>query len=362
MIRVPTRCLREGSIIATDVYDGNFGVLVKKNSKVDKKIIDALKKFKIISVYILDEYSSDDVEDIISPELRLKATMNLKNMAYNFKNIEGNNTKEDYVGKIKIIVNEIVDEILEKKRFLIEQIDIRSYENYNFSHSINVTIMAVVLGVKLNYDRRNLERIGLAAILHDIGKVFVPKDIFLKNIFFENELNKEEEKLLHYHCEAGYNYLTKFNKIDEEIRMAVLNHHELIDGSGYPNGLKGNKISVFGRIISVVDFYDRIMSSEYLLNKSIPGEILEEIMVYSNSVFDFNIVKNFFGIVKPFLEGTLVMLNNNDIAKVIGTRKGMPLRPIVEVIRSSSKDRMGKYVDLSKKLDLTIVKVVYYLD
>ena len=311
MRRVPTRDLREGSIIATDVYDGNFGILIRKNSKVDKKKIDNLKKLKIISVYILDEYSSDDVEDIISPELRLKAISSLKSMAYSFKSI-GSTDKEDYVDKIQIIVNKIIDEILEKKRFLIEQIDIRNYENYNFSHSINVTIMAIVLGIELNYDRRNLERIGLAAILHDMGKVFVPKDIFFKDISLDNELTEEEKKLLHYHCEAGYNYLTKLNKIDKEIRMAVLNHHELIDGSGYPNGLKGNKISMFARIISIVDFYDRMMSGGYLLDKGVPGEVLEEIMAYSNSVFDYEIVKKFCGIVKPFLEGTLVMLNNND--------------------------------------------------
>lgn len=357
MRRIPTKCLKKDSVIATDVYDGDFKLLIKKNSKVNEKTIEALKRFNIISVYIIDEYSNEELDEVISIELRLKAAKELKDMAYEFKQKKMNVVREDYVERIKVTVNEIIDELLDKKKLLLQQIDIRNVENYNFLHSVNVTIMSIVLGIKLNYDREKLEKIGLATMLHDVGKVFVPKELLFK----ENR-TEEEENAVRYHCEAGYNYLSKFKNVDEKIKNVVLQHHELIDGSGYPKRLKGNQIDEFSRIIGVADFYDRVMASGYMLGDNLPSDILEQIMAYSNSTFDFEIVRTFFGIAKPFLEGTIVKLNNGDVAIVKGTIKGMPLRPIVKVIRSDKEERIGGYVDLSMKLDVTIVKILYYID
>lgn len=119
-----------------------------------------------------------------------------------------------------------------------------------------------------------------------------------------------------------------------EVLYPLLNHHEKVDGTGYPRGLKNKQIDEFSKIIAIADYYDEVMHSGFILEESMPNDILEEIMAYVGSSFDFELVKVFYKKVKPFLKGTVIRLSNGDIALVEGTIKGFLLRPIVRVIES----------------------------
>ena len=360
MRRIPTKYLKEGSIVATDIYDSLGRLLIKSGSEINEKSIKALNSYNILSVYIIDEFTQDVVKDVISLELRLKAILSLKKMAYEFSMIEEDKRKktirENYILQIKDIVSEIINE-LSGKEALIEQIDIRSLENFNYSHSVNVAIISIILGIELNFDREKLMKLGISAILHEIGKSFLPKEL----VFKTTELTPEEEKLLESHCALGYEYLSKYGSIDDEICLPVLQHHEKIDGTGYPNKLKEDKISEFSKVIALADFYDELMSSGYMLREDLPSNILEQIMSYVGSSFEHSLVKVLFSKVKPFLKGTLVRLSNGDIARVEGTIKGAPLRPLVKVIKSNMDERINKYINLVDKLDISIVELVYYV-
>ena len=360
MRRVPTKYLKINSVIATDVYDSNFRLLIKKNSKIDMKTIERLKKFNIFSVYIIDEYSPEFIDDIISSELRLKAVMELKKMSTEFTSIDIKKrydlVKESYIGNITKIANQIIDELLGKEALLIQQIDIRNMENYNYSHSVNVAVLSIIVAISLKYDRKELEKIALAALLHDIGKALLPKELLINR-----ERNEEEEKLFRSHCELGYNYLSNYCSIDSKIRLAVLHHHEKIDGSGYPRKLKGDQINQISKIISIANFYDNFMASGYMLGENLPSNILEQIMAYVDCSFDYDIVKAFYRKVESFLKGTIVRLNNGEIAIVKGTIEGLPLRPVVKIIRSDNDERVNKCINLAEKLDLMIVEIVYYI-
>lgn len=360
MRRIPTRHLRKNSILALDIYDSDGRLLIKKGTKIDNKLIEGLKKFDILYVYIIDEYTNEVIDDIVGSELRLKATMELKRMAAEFYNIElkkrFNTIQNDYIINITSIARDIVDELIKKDEVLIDQIDIRSLVNYNYSHSVNVAIISIILGIELKYDRDVLIKIAVSAMLHDVGKALLPRELLLKTT--EKSL---EEELLKQHCILGYNYLSKYSNVDEKIKLVVIQHHEKIDGTGYPKKLKGNQIDEFSKIISIANFYDNLMAKMYVLNDNLPNDALEQIMSYVGSAFDFKLVNILFKKVKPFLNGTIVKLNNGDIAIVEGTIKGFPLRPIVRILKSSDEKRKNKYINLVDKLDIAILEVVYYI-
>lgn len=361
MRRIPLRYLQENSITAMDIYNPNGKLLISKGLKIDKDMIELLKKNKIIYIYIMDESKQDIIDDVISPELRREAVLELKRMCYEFSNLASikkcKETNNVYIERILNLVNRIIDELLKKNSLTIEQIDIRDFENQYFQHSVNVAIISLIIGIELNYDIDKLRRLGIAAILHDLGYAFLPKEIIYKS----TKLSNEEEEIVKTHSEKGYNYLSLYTDISRDVLLPILYHHEKIDGTGYPRGIKGNRINEYSKIIAIIDFYDKLINSEVILQSDLPNNILEKIMAHIGSAFDYKIVEVFYKKVIPFLKGTMLKLSNGDIVLVEGTINGFPARPIVRVIQSDNNEKINKCINLVDALNLSIDKIVYYL-
>lgn len=361
MRRIPLRYLQENSITAMDIYNPNGKLLICKGMKIDKNMIELLNKNKILYIYIMDESRQDIIDDVISPELRREAVLELKRMCYEFSNLTSikkcKETNNVYIDRILNLVNRIIDELLKKNSLTIEQIDIRDFENQYFQHSVNVAIISLIIGIELNYDIDKLRRLGIAAILHDLGYAFLPKEIIYKS----TKLSNEEEEIVKTHSEKGYNYLSLYTDISREVLLPILYHHEKIDGTGYPRGIKGNRINEYSKIIAIIDFYDKLINSEVILQSDLPNNILEKIMAYIGSAFDYKIVEVFYKKVIPFLKGTMLKLSNGDIVLVEGTINGFPARPIVRVIQSDNTEKINKCINLVDALNLSIDKIVYYL-
>ena len=361
MRRIPLRYLKENSITAMDIYNSSGKLLISKSMKIDKNMMELLHKNKIIYVYIMDESREDIIDDVISPELRREAVLELKKMCYEFSNLTSikkcKETNNVYIERILNLVNRIIDELLKKNSLTIEQIDIRDFENQYFQHSVNVAIISLIIGIELNYDIDKLRRLGIAAILHDLGYAFLPKEIIYK----PTKLSNEEEEIVKTHSEKGYNYLSLYTDISRDVLLPILHHHEKIDGTGYPRGIKGNRINEYSKIIAIIDFYDKLINSEVILQSDLPNNILEKIMAHIGSAFDYKIVEVFYKKVIPFLKGTMLKLSNGDIVLVEGTINGFPARPIVRVIQSDNNEKINKCINLVDALNLSIDKIVYYL-
>lgn len=361
MRRIPLRYLQENSITAMDIYNHNGQLLISKGLKVDKYMIELLKKNKIIYIYIMDESKQDIIDDVISQELRREAVLELKKMCYEFSNLTSikkcKETNNVYIERILNLVNRIIDELLKKNSLAIEQIDIRDFENQYFQHSVNVAVVSLIIGIELNYDIDKLRQLGLAAILHDLGYAFLPKEIIYKS----TKLSNDEEEVVKTHSEKGYNYLSLYTDISRDVLLPILYHHEKIDGTGYPRGIKGNRINEYSKIIAIIDFYDKLINSEAILQSDLPNNMLEKIMADIGSAFDYKIVEVFYKKVIPFLKGTMLKLSNGDIVLVEGTINGFPARPIVRVIQSDNNEKINKCINLVDDLNLSIDKIVYYL-
>lgn len=368
---VPVEAIRAGSKLGKTIYDYSGKILLKKGVELSKTIIERLKKIDIHSVYIEDEYSSIEIEDVIRPDVRLKSINYLKETFNNIervvedKTIAVHNKKKilrkmnlEYFSSIHKIAEEIVDDILINEKILINLVDVKNVSNYLYQHSVNVAVLSLAMGVSMKMNKKDLIELALGALLHDIGKIFIDKDIVER----EGKLSIEEDKEFKTHPKKGYDYMKKSNLLKTKSLLIILQHHEQINGLGYPSGLKGDKINDLAKIVSIADCYDYLTSDTEETRAISSADALEFIMVHCNNYFDFEYVKVFKKILIAYPKGTIVRLSNDDIAIVESTPANYPLRPNVKILKSKNRERIGENISLLKELSIVISKVEYYIE
>jgi HD-GYP domain-containing protein (c-di-GMP phosphodiesterase class II) len=367
---VPIECVREHSYLARTIFDEDGRVLLKEGVKLTNSLIQRIKDINIYSLYIIDEYSEQEIEDIIKPELRQRSIKLVKETFCNVERIYSNlhssslnknkkkillKQKEDYLNSIHSLAEELLDNILSNKNIMVSLVDIKSMDNYTYQHSTNVAIISLVIGIGLRLPKKELLDLCIGALLHDIGKVFIDKSILLK----EGPLTNEEYSIMKEHPEQGYNYLKSIPTLNSNSRMIVLQHHERDDGKGYPKGNNGLKINKLAKIVAIADVYDALTSDRPYRRALCPNEAFEYILGNAGTIFDYNIVKAFSTIIVPYPQGTLVKLSNGDIGVVKNTTPNYPLRPSVKILKSNDSSKVGTTIDLVSELSLVISSVQY---
>ena len=362
---IPIECIREDSLLAKTIYDNNGIILLNKGSRLSESVKSKLTSLNIYSIYIDDEYSENEIEDIVKPQLRQKSISIIKETFSNIerlKDVDNLQSKRmlklvnrDYFTYIHSIAEELLEDILSSKNVLISLVDIKSMDNQLYQHSVNVAIISLVMGISLKMRKEDLIELCLGALLHDIGKTFISKEIIMKN----SEFTKEEEDKYQSHSIKGYEYLKEELSLNESSRRVILEHHERIDGLGYPYKIKVDKIHNFAKIVSIANVYDILTSDSTYIKAIQPSDALEFIMAHVNTLFDFGYVNIFSKIIIVYPAGTIVKLSNGDIGSVIGTPPNYPLRPNVRIIKSSNELIIGKTIKLLNRISLVIVSVEY---
>lgn len=157
-------------------------------------------------------------------------------------------------------------------------------QNGIYHHTVNVMIYSLMIGEKMGFNEKELVRLGSAALMHDVGKLDIPFDILNKT----GKLNDEEFHIIKKHSEYGYKRLGKINDpIKMEMSIVAFQHHERLDGSGYPFGLKSEKIHPFSKIVAIADVYDALTEERVYRNRSFsPEEALAILKNGSGNKFD----------------------------------------------------------------------------
>jgi HD-GYP domain-containing protein (c-di-GMP phosphodiesterase class II) len=358
---VPLECVKPNTIIGKTLYDSEGRILAKTGLILNEAIISRMKDIKIPSIYIIDEYSSDEIEDIIKPTLRQEAISTIKEAFSNINRITVADkfSKKDskYFNNIQNMAESLIENIFSNKDALISLVDIRSMNNYLYSHSVNVAIVSLVLGIALKLPKRQLQYLCIGALLHDVGKAFIPHEILMK----ETEFESEENLVFQQHSVLGYKYLSDTYDLSANSKMIVLQHHERPDGLGYPNKLTGDKINTLSKIVSIADAYDTLSSGRPNKKAMFPSDVLEYLMSNAGRMFDYDMVNTFCKIVIPFSKGTLVELSNGDIAVVQETLPNFPLRPIIKIVKSSKPDMINNNVNLIDETSIVITNIRYDL-
>jgi len=164
------------------------------------------------------------------------------------------NPRADMITRTRKTVNNIVSLILSDRRATSQLIRITEYDYYTYTHSVNVGVFSIAFARDLlqGMSEQKFYELGLGFFLHDIGKSRIPIDILNKR----GPLNEEEWKIMKMHPQHGYNILQESGFISRDTAIIVLQHHERIDGTGYPRGLNGERLNVFGRICCLADVFD----------------------------------------------------------------------------------------------------------
>jgi HD-GYP domain-containing protein (c-di-GMP phosphodiesterase class II) len=182
-----------------------------------------------------------------------------------------------------------VDYILKDEKAFSNLIKVTSHDYQTYTHSVNVSVLGLLFGKFLGFSQDSLRSLGTGLLLHDFGKIEIPLGILNK----PGSLTGEEQKIVVKHPEAGINLLTKEDNILKESLVIVAQHHENFDGTGYPNGIRGNEIEIFGRVSRIIDAYDAITTNRVYKIALKPFSALLEMRENMSNCFDMELFKEF---------------------------------------------------------------------
>lgn len=341
---VPTNCLREGMLLGDNLYNSIGNLMLSKNQPLTEEYIKAIKKLNFNGLYIIDDISKDiEIINVISTKVKAESVKAIKEtfiLSENKKDI-----KKEQIDLIQRHVETIVDEILSHNQLMINMVDLKVFDDYTYYHSVNVAVLSIIVGVSLGLTKSELSVLGFAAILHDIGKVFIDKDILNK----PDRLTAKEYEMMKAHSLLGGDYIKNACTISLEAYLGIVDHHEHYEGTGYPNGYKENRISLYGRVIAIADVYDALTSNRPYRGPLLPSEAMEYIMGASMTLFDPKIVEAFIKKVAPYPVGTCVILSNGLKGIVIENHEDLNMRPVIRVFQN------GDY-----KIDPYIIRLYDY--
>jgi HD-GYP domain-containing protein (c-di-GMP phosphodiesterase class II) len=261
--------------------------------------------------------------------------------------------KTPNIRKIKRVVQGIVDQVLNEETSLIGLTTIRDYDEYTFTHSVNVCIFSIALGRRLGMTKIQLYELGLAALMHDIGKSRVPIDLLQKT----GELTDEEWKWMAAHPWLGVLVLFQFRRQQEELSYRAMTvcqeHHMKIDLTGYPKANRPRQVSLLSKIVAIADGYDAATSRRVYRTEVItPSAVLEEMRDNPRRGLDQVLVKAFINLLGIYPVGTLVVLDTFELAVVSAASPNpeMLSRPIVKII----SDAQGNTISPPLQVDLAV--------
>jgi len=327
--------LKPGDKIAKPILSGEGTVLLGRGLQLTPKYLSKLQDLGINSVYIIDERFPDlEINDVVSETTRKESLKITKEMMEKIKN---SNSLEST--KILQTINAIIEDLLSQESLLINLNDLRTANDYTFAHSVNVCVLSLLMGTTLNYDQLKLRTLGIGALLHDLGKVCLPSDILQKNL----HLTLEEFREMQKHCEKGFELIGANEDFSIFSAYIALQHHERYNGQGYPQGLQGEKILEFARIVAIADVYDALSADRPHRKRFLPHEIYEYLMASCYTSFDPKLMVHFLKYLPPYPNGTLVRLNTKEKAVVIQQNTSCLIRPIVKIISEEAATNSVKY-------------------
>jgi len=328
-----------------------------ENRDIEGFDVAKLEFYKDEEIYV----DSDDQKKF-SKEVYFKSIGLVKEMVESI-----NQQKALNIRKAKRLMQNAVNAIMQDESTLLGLANIKNYDEYTFNHSVNVAIYAIALGQRIGIPKKELSHLGMTGLFHDMGKTRIPKEILNKT----GKLSPEEWSMMRSHPVIGTEIIMRMKEWGElSTRMisGAFEHHLRYDLTGYPRLTRKKRITLFGRIVTIADFYDalvrpRVYNRFPYVSEKILGIMLER----SGKDFDPSLVKVFINMIGIFPLGTLVLLNTNEMGIVTETQEDSELidRPKVCLLYYSDGEyRKGKVVDLkemdegSKNFKRSIVKTV----
>lgn len=346
----PILLCREGFILDQDVSASNGALLANRGSRLSATLIIKLKEMGIQSVQIKGDFTPEELEALKISEVEEQNKIYIEEY------------KEDIKG-----LHEVMDEITEGKELKVEKVtkmidgfiqkgpasfsilkcinEMRSFDEYTYTHSINVSIYAMLLAKCEKLSDTQVEHVMQAGILHDIGKAKIPNEILNKPA----PLDDEEFEIMKTHSTLSYRLIENAPDIDPNVKKAVLMHHEKEDGRGYPLGASGSKIHLYGRILAIADVYDALTSVRVYKKGLTPFQAFKIFEQMGIGHFDFNMMNGFMYNVACFYVGAKALLSDGRECEIVFIPPTSIPRPTVKISNT--------FLDLNRFPDLEIIQI-----
>jgi HD-GYP domain-containing protein (c-di-GMP phosphodiesterase class II) len=347
---VLTENLKKDMELAKPIYE-NGNILLNKGVKNLFKYKNKLLELGIKHLYVEDKYSYDiEINEAIKDSTR----RNGKKIVTNTFNRIKNGFLEINTKDLKSVVEDITDELVLNEDILLNLVSLKSTSNYTYEHSVNVSVICIALGKMLGYSKNELFKLGMGGMLHDVGKTLIPEEIINKPA----KLTEHEYEIIKNHPELGFNYLQQIDSVSPLSRIVVYSHHERVDGSGYPRGLKGDEIHEFARVAAIADVFDALTSDRVYRDKWPTYKAAEYIMNHTEQLFDYQLVKKFLPQVSFYPNGSEIILSTGYRAVVRAQNVGFPTRPVLRLIEDDESNELAEELDLLKHMNIVITKVI----
>lgn len=254
--------------------------------------------------------------------------------------------KQIEMEKIEPLVENMIDSIFRNQDALLPLARLKQHDNYTFQHSVSVCALMISFARGLNLDRATIKEIAIGALLHDVGKAKVPDEILNKPA----KLTDAELEKMKSHVVQSIIILQHTPGISQIALDVAGQHHERFDGTGYPNKLKGDQISLYGQMGSIVDVYDALTSERVYKKGMPPTEALGKLLEWSKFHFDPELVRQYIKSIGIYPTGSLIRLESERIGVVLEQHAEKTMQPIVKVF-FSAKSRgylPPEVIDLAK--------------
>lgn len=354
---VRTSALKEGMRIGQNIKDRMDRTLIARGTPLDAYLIEGLSKRGVSGVYIQE---GEEDEQPKTPDINLppivrhnieKARVDdpvkvhlsesvKKRVSEGIQYLYNNSDSTEFANTSTKITNDLMKAIDDNEALAVDISTLKTSDEYTFKHSVDVATMSMIIAKRLGMSQKDVYNIGIAGLLHDMGKSKIPNGILNKPA----RLSDEEFAVMKQHSELGYGILKKKDEFSDAISIAVLQHHEKMNGKGYPFGYTADKIIPYAKILSVADVYDALVT-ERPYKKSFSQRTAVEMIMSMTEELDINAMRGFLQTVILYPVDSTVTLSNGEEARVVENKSNSVLRPTVVGLESGTVYNLAEDVN-----------------
>lgn len=341
MQRLSIQLLQPGVVAATDLADAAGRILLRAGAAFQEEHIRAATRLGYASVYLsLPRHNADPPKEILDREFQAILVKAVGQIYEAFRDKD-----EVDAAKLRELVPRLVDMVLINRGNLVQWVDLRAAENYLPAHAVNVAVLAVLIGLKMEYTPVKLQELALGALLLDIGEMVIPQEILRKT----EKLTPAEMDIVREHTQKGFEGLRKKTRgLPATSLHVAYQHHENFGGNGYPRGISGKDIHEYARIVSVADMYDALVSDRPFRHYYLPHEAASILQAFAGRILEPEKVAVLLQYVAIYPQGSLVMLDTGECGEVESVSATDPTRPKLRLM----SDKWGKWLRQPDPIDL----------
>ncbi|AZB41147.1 HD-GYP domain-containing protein [Bacillus sp. FJAT-42376] len=346
----------EGCILAEDIKGKSKEPLMRKETVMDEEMLGVLRAFLVKEVDVQPYLTNGDA---FQPGYRISSEVN-ESVPTDFFAAFRKSTelfRRNFhawqsgvaidIPKVREIVLPLADLFKDEPKEILKIPVYYSGEEYIVQHCLAVSIMSYYMAKELNFPSGEMNQIALAGVLSDCGMSKIQSSVLLKKL----ALTDREFAEIKQHSISSYKMIKDIATIKEGVKVGVLQHHERMDGSGYPLGVKGDQLHPYGKIVALADTFMAMICPRPYREGLSPFKVFEEIKHDSFGKFDLTAVNVLSKLLVRILHGSRVRISNGEIGEVIFTDSQKPVRPIVSL-------ESGEMIQLERRMDLYIVETL----